>query len=235
MRKLYTLHTEPLNEFASKVAVMIKNTNKGLYDLCGLVFKTESHFRKSFGTEGLKEFQTEIGKRIAPMNQGREVEGRSVIHWFKIGEMIDPASIEAFGNCGSVKSLRFIAGAKENKLTRTMKNEIVVAIGKAGGVYSDRDLEELGKFAKDPANKNLSATQIVEKRGPGCFKEAKKETGEPTPHEEVFEELGTLYTARTGKVAQNQAVLSKYLKNTVIPQAKQWAAQEAAKAAKAAK
>tara|TARA_R110002020_G_scaffold149527_1_gene325861 strand:+ start:84 stop:866 length:783 start_codon:yes stop_codon:yes gene_type:complete len=226
MKKLYSLQSQPLVDLAKMIKGLIESSNRDIGTLCDRVQEVLTHSKKSKKID-LPSLKDEIGRIIAPMNDGKPVKARMVEHFAKIGEVFTSESIKAFGECGSVKSFRFLASAKG--LSDTLKNEIVVAIGKAGGVYSDLDFKALAEFAKE--NKTLSARQIVEKRGPGCGKDSKRNEG-PTPHSEAFEALGKLFTARTGKVAQNEAELSKYLVNTVIPEAEQWAAQEEAEAAK---
>ena len=138
------------------IAGLAGKSNEVVYKMCKGVLATVEGGKDS-NFPDMESFKNEIGKVIAPLNEGKAVDWRMVDHFAKIAERIDLDSIKKFGDAGATKGLRFIAARKG--LSRTMRNEIVVALGQSGGAYSDKDLQELAKYAG--LNPTLSADTIT--------------------------------------------------------------------------
>ena len=208
-----------IEDYTLRIGGLSEKIAKDEFRMTVAIRDTMAKASKVDGGALMSELAVENGKVSAPMNGGKAIGEAMVNKLRAIGEAFDSESIDQLNGCASVKSLRSIASAK--KLSRTLKNEIVVAIGKAGGVYSDKDLIELAKFAKTKEAAALSASEIVERMPAGCAKGGGA-GGAETGMARIKRLLEEEYESRKGEPAKNANTLADWFQNVVLPQSQSW-------------
>lgn len=224
-KKIFTLATpittvyNGLEDFNLRKEGLIEGIASHEWKLFRAMFETVEKARNVDGGALVEELTTEIGQACGSMNSGKPIQKEMVNKLRAIGDYIDGESVDQLNGCASVRSLKAIAQAKG--ISRTLKNEIVKAIGKAGGVYSDKDLIELAKFAKTKEASGLSAAQIVERKPAGCHK-AQGAEGAESGQARIMRMHAEEYEARTGKAPKNANTLADWVASTLIPQSQAW-------------
>ena len=218
-KKLYITQVQGVEDYSKMVGTLVHGLNRDTFKMYGYMLEVTEHGKKTKDVDTAtfaNDLATAIGEASAPMNKGKAIGPRMVQHYAKIAAEITADSIGVFGDCGHVGSLRALASAK--KVSRTMKNEIVRAIGEAGGVYSDADLLALAKFAKSDEAQSLSAGLIVEKMGPGCAKgegSGGSESGAQRAMNALREKYEEAFPHRAAKAPNAN---THFLINTILPE-----------------
>ena len=144
-KKIFTLATpittvyNGLEDFNLRKEGLIEGIASHEWKLFRAMFETVEKARNVDGGALVEELTTEIGQACGSMNSGKPIQKEMVNKLRAIGDYIDGESVDQLNGCASVRSLKAIAQAKG--ISRTLKNEIVKAIGKAAGCHKAQGAE----------------------------------------------------------------------------------------------